>query len=77
MLFSVRKAMTKNSYSMTEAKKHWERLLRRVIQGEKILITKWGTPMVKLVPPKAKGKQIGHNVLESPFAPQVPPHSRR
>ena len=44
----------RNSYSVTEAKSCWSELLKRVAQGERITLTKWGVPIGVLVPPDFK-----------------------
>ena len=41
-----------------EAKTHLSRLLRQVMAGEEVVITRGGTPIAKLVPVHAKGKRV-------------------
>ena len=43
--------------SLTEAKRHLEKLIVRALRGEEIIIYRWGRPVVRLEPvPAAKPK---------------------
>ena len=48
-----------NAVNVHEAKTHFSRLLKRVIQGEEILIAKSGEPVAKLVPLPRRKRQPG------------------
>ena len=39
--------------SLTEAKRHLEKLIVRALRGEEILICRWGRPIVRLEPVQA------------------------
>jgi prevent-host-death family protein len=41
-----------------EAKTHLSRLLRQVMAGDEVVITRGGTPIAKLVPVHATGKRV-------------------
>jgi prevent-host-death family protein len=48
----------KRVFTITEAKAQFSKLLRRVVAGEVITITKWGLPVARMVPVEAqKGKR--------------------
>jgi prevent-host-death family protein len=53
---------------MFEAKTHLTRLIRRVANGERIVITNRGKPVAMLVPPEVEritdSAQIGRTMLE-------------
>ena len=36
--------------SITDAKRHFYKIIRRVMQGEVFVITRWGKPVARLVP---------------------------
>lgn len=46
-----------------EAKTHLPRLLERVLQGEKVLITKHGRPVAELVPVSDPGREETRRAL--------------
>jgi prevent-host-death family protein len=41
-----------------EAKTHLSRLLRQVMAGDEVVITRGGTPIAKLVPVHSRGKRV-------------------
>jgi prevent-host-death family protein len=41
-----------------EAKTHLSRLLRQVMAGDEVVITRGGVPVAKLVPVQARGKRV-------------------
>jgi prevent-host-death family protein len=50
--------------SVTETKRHLEKLIARALRGEEIIICRWGRPVVRLEPvPAAKPKnQVIHRI---------------
>jgi len=47
-----------NTVGLFDAKTHLFSLVERVAKGERITITKHGTPVAVLVPPDRRGKRI-------------------
>jgi prevent-host-death family protein len=41
-----------STYSVAEAKRHFSELLRRVSQGERLVITSHGRPVAQIAPPE-------------------------
>ena len=53
--------------SVHEAKTHLSRLLRQVVAGEDVVITRSGRPVVRLVPVEGEGERPAFGVDEGRF----------
>ncbi|HEX9824056.1 MAG TPA: type II toxin-antitoxin system Phd/YefM family antitoxin [Actinomycetota bacterium] len=66
-----------------EAKTHLSKLLRRVLEGEEIVIAKAGRPVARLVPvsterrPRKPGTARGRIIMRDDFDDPLPPEIQR
>ena len=65
-----------STFNVREAKTQLSRLLKRVAEGEEVVIAKRGRPVAKLVPvrsePRRPGRLKGHFRLEADFDDPLP-----
>ena len=59
------------SFNVHDAKTHFSKLLDKVLEGEKVVITRNGTPVAELVPARKGSSLLGSGVGDPNYNPNV------
>jgi prevent-host-death family protein len=60
------------AFNVHEAKTHFSQLLDRVLEGEKIVITRNGVPVAELVAARQRGLVLGAGAQDPRYNPDAP-----